>query len=86
MTTILNIKGLKKYFPIRAGVFKRQTGVVRAVDGIDLSLQAGQTLGLVGESGCGKTTVGRCIVRLYKSTAGSVEFQGRDHATAVQLR
>ncbi len=80
MTTILNIKGLKKYFPIRAGVFKRQTGVVRAVDGIDLSLQAGQTLGLVGESGCGKTTVGRCIVRLYKSTAGSVEFQGRDLA------
>ncbi len=80
MTTLLNIKGLKKHFPIRAGVFKRQTGVVRAVDGIDLSLQAGQTLGLVGESGCGKTTVGRCIVRLYKPTTGSVEFQGRDLA------
>ncbi len=80
MTPLLQIKGLKKHFPIRAGVFKRQTGVVRAVDGIDLSLQAGQTLGLVGESGCGKTTVGRCIVRLYKPTAGSVEFQGEDLA------
>ena len=80
MTTLLRVEGLKKHFPIRSGVFKRQTGVVRAVDGVDLSLQAGQTLGLVGESGCGKTTVGRCIVRLYKPTAGSVTFQGRDLA------
>jgi len=80
MTALLRVKALKKHFPIRSGVFKRQTGVVRAVDGVDLSLEAGQTLGLVGESGCGKTTVGRCIVRLYRPTAGSVAFQGRDLA------
>jgi len=78
MTALLRVKALKKHFPIRSGVFKRQTGVVRAVDGVDLSLEAGQTLGLVGESGCGKTTVGRCIVRLYRPTAGLVAFQGRD--------
>ncbi len=75
---LLDVRGLKKYFPIRRGVFSRVSGYVRAVDGVDLWLRPGETLGLVGESGSGKTTTGRCILRLLEPTEGSVVFDGVD--------
>ncbi|MBW2355716.1 MAG: ATP-binding cassette domain-containing protein [Deltaproteobacteria bacterium] len=79
---LLQIEDLTMHFPVRGGVLRRQVATVHAVDGIRLTLEAGQTLGLVGESGCGKTTVGRCIVGLYKPTAGRVRFDGHDIAGA----
>jgi len=75
---LLEVRGLRKYFPIRRGVFSRVSGHVRAVDGVDLTLRRGETLGLVGESGSGKTTTGRCILRLLEPTAGTVVFDGVD--------
>lgn len=76
--TILEVKNLKKYFPIRGGVFQKTIGHVKAVDDISFTMKKGETLGLVGESGCGKSTVGRTIVRLYDKTEGDVIFEGID--------
>lgn len=75
---VLEVRALKEYFPIKAGFFKRTVGYVKAVDGISFEIKRGQTMGLVGESGCGKTTVGRTILRLYDKTGGQVLFNGRD--------
>lgn len=75
---LLEVKDLVKYFPIKAGVFQREVGQVKAVDGISFSIPKGKTMGLVGESGCGKTTIGRTVLRLYEPTSGSIKFGGRD--------
>jgi oligopeptide transport system ATP-binding protein len=78
---LVSVKQLKLHFPVRTGlVFKRTTGAIRAVDGISFDIYRGETLGLVGESGCGKTTAGRAILQLYRPTAGEVIFKGVDLA------
>lgn len=77
-SALVTINNLKKYFPIHKGFFGRQVGAVKAVDGINLSIMPGETLGLVGESGCGKTTLGRVILRLTPATQGSVHFEDQD--------
>jgi oligopeptide transport system ATP-binding protein len=75
---LLKVEGLKTHFPIKTGVFQRTTGYVKAVDGVSFHINRGETLGLVGESGCGKTTVGRTILRLIPNSGGRVIFEGRD--------
>ncbi|MEO6940980.1 MAG: oligopeptide/dipeptide ABC transporter ATP-binding protein [Candidatus Kapaibacterium sp.] len=75
---LLEVKGLKKYFPIKKGVFSKTVGYVKAVDDVSFTIRQGETLGLVGESGCGKTTTGRAILRLIEPTAGSVKFEGEE--------
>lgn len=76
--TLLKIKGLKKYFPIKSGFFGRTIGAVKAVENVSLDISTGTTMGLVGESGCGKTTVGRTLMRLLEPTAGEAFFKGED--------
>ncbi|WP_431960727.1 ABC transporter ATP-binding protein [Actinacidiphila sp. bgisy160] len=75
---LLKVSGLVKHFPITKGLLRRQVGAVRAVDGIDFHVNPGETLGVVGESGCGKSTMGRLITRLLEPTGGKIEFEGRD--------
>ncbi|MGW4734613.1 ABC transporter ATP-binding protein [Streptomyces shenzhenensis] len=75
---LLKVTGLQKHFPIKKGLLQRQVGSVRAVDGLDFEVRSGETLGVVGESGCGKSTMGRLITRLLEPTAGKVEFEGQD--------
>ena len=77
---VLRVENLKKYFPINRGIFQRHVGDVKAVDSVSFDVHRGETLGLVGESGCGKTTTGRTIIRLYEPTAGRVDFLGHDMA------
>ncbi len=77
---LLLIQGLKKYFPIRRGIFRRTVGWVQAVDGASLYVKQGEALGLVGESGCGKSTLGKCIVKLLEPTAGKMLYKGEDIA------
>ncbi|MDQ0949503.1 peptide/nickel transport system ATP-binding protein [Streptomyces phaeochromogenes] len=86
--TLLKVTGLQKHFPIRKGLLQRQVGAVRAVDGIDFEVRSGETLGVVGESGCGKSTMGRLITRLLEPTAGKVEFEGKDitHLSVAGMR
>src|SRR5438270_12870794 len=78
---LLEVRGLQMHFPVTEGiVISRKVGEVKAVDGIDFTVRRGETLGLVGESGCGKTTTGRCILRLEKPTAGEILYDGVDIA------
>ncbi len=86
--TLLQVTGLQKHFPITKGLFRRQVGAVRAVDGIDLVVRQGETLGLVGESGCGKSTAGRLFTRIVEPTGGKIIFEGKDisHLSTAQMR
>jgi peptide/nickel transport system ATP-binding protein len=77
---VIEVDGLKKYFPLRDGLFGQQTGELRAVDGVSFNIRPGTIFGLVGESGSGKTTVGRTLLGLYEKSAGSVKFHGQELA------
>jgi peptide/nickel transport system ATP-binding protein len=85
---LLSVRGLQKHYPVTRGVLRRRVGTVKAVDGVDLEVAAGETFGIVGESGCGKTTAARLLTRLIEPSAGTITFAGRDitHLSAAQLR
>lgn len=74
----LTVKDLQMYFPVRKGFFQKQVASVKAVDGVSFTVEQGRTFGLVGESGCGKTTVGRCVLRMYEPTGGQILYKGKD--------
>src|SRR6476620_4347492 len=89
MTELLRVDNLEKHFPVTRGlVFQKQVGSVKAVDGVNFSLNSGETLGVVGESGCGKSTMARCVARLLEPTGGSIMFDGRDitHLDRADMR
>src|SRR5437762_95596 len=77
-SSLLSVRNLRKEFPIKKGVFSRQVGAVKAVNDVSFDIRSGETLGIVGESGCGKTTTGRTILRLLEPTSGEIQFEGRD--------
>ncbi|MDF0728615.1 dipeptide ABC transporter ATP-binding protein [Cytobacillus sp. S13-E01] len=87
-SSILELQNVKKHFPIKAGLLQRTVGQVKAVDGISLKINKGETIGIVGESGCGKSTAGRTIIRLYEPTEGQIIFKGKDisHMSENELR
>ncbi|WP_345783188.1 oligopeptide/dipeptide ABC transporter ATP-binding protein [uncultured Akkermansia sp.] len=84
--SLLQVDNLKMYFPVRSGIFLRQAGWVKAVDDVSFHIYPGETLGLVGESGCGKSTIGKSIVRLLKPTGGSIRFNGNNIARLSQRK
>jgi peptide/nickel transport system ATP-binding protein len=83
---VLEVKDLKIYFPVLRGLLRHKVGDVKAVDGVSFKLRRGEILGLVGESGCGKTTVGRAIIRIYKPTEGTILFEGQDITTLPESK
>ena len=86
--TLLELLEVKKHFPIKSGLLQKTVGHIKAVDGINLKVNKGETLGIVGESGCGKSTVGRTVIRLYEPTDGKIMFNGKDisHLSESELR